>query len=460
MSKIRYFFLIVSIALLSGCDIKTDDFKASPGNADFSSYVALGDSYSAGYLDGALGYEGQMVSLPQNLANQFKLVGGGEFKQPLTAKDKSVGTTVIDAQGTLNGYFTLAVVDGSFKPVPTTGDASILATRADGGPFNNLAVPGAKSLHLLSPLFGDPMQGMGNFNPYYARFASNPGVSSVLTDAALVNPTFFSLWIGGNDVLTYALAGGEADAITPVENFTQYLTLLITQLTNNQQKGVIANVPDIGALPYFNLIPYNPLVFTEEDEAKIAALNSAYAAYNIGAEAAGYAPITFKVGANALVVSDPTMELLPQEYRFRQIKEDEKFLMVLPTDKIKTDGWGTSVPIAASFYLSTAEISAIQTAITGYNSAIKNLAKTFDLALVDVYEIMNDFIAGKFVDGNNYSTQFVTGGIFSLDGIHATPRGYAMLTNEFIKAINAQYNAAVPLVNINDFSTVAFPSLY
>ncbi len=453
----KYFLVLISIFILGSCEIKTDDFETSHGSADFSSFVALGDSYSAGFLDGALGYEGQMVSLPKIMSEQFELVGGGAFLQPLTEKGKSVGSTVINSAGDLNGYFELKVVEGSFKPVPTRGDKSILVMRAEGGPFNNLAVPGAKSMHLLSPFLGDPQQGAGNFNPFYTRFASSPGTSSVLTDVALVDPTFFSLWIGGNDVLGYALAGGEGDAITPVINFTQYMTLIVAQLTKDDQKGVIANVPDIDALPFFNLIPYNPLVFEEQDQSKVDALNGGYASYNIGAKAAGYEPIIFQVGANALVVSDPTMELLPEAYRFRQIKSDEKFLMTLPTDKIKTEGWGTLIPVPASYVLSTKELADIKSAVSGYNIAIKRLAETYNLALVDTYQIMKDFIKGKFIDGNSYTTNFVTGGIFSLDGIHATPRGYAILANEFIKSINAQYKASVPLVNINDYSTVVFP---
>ncbi len=33
--------------------------------------------------------------------------------------------------------------------------------------------------------------------------------TTVLADAVAQNPTFFSLWIGGNDVLGYATSGGD-----------------------------------------------------------------------------------------------------------------------------------------------------------------------------------------------------------------------------------------------------------
>ena len=56
-----------------------------------------------------------------------------------------------------------------------------------------------------------------------------------------------------------------------------------------------------------------------------------------------------------------------------------------------------------------------------------------------------------------YATTFVKGGFFSLDGIHATARGSAIIANAFIDAINKQYNAMVPKANVNDYPTVQFP---
>jgi len=47
----------------------------------------------------------------------------------------------------------------------------------------------------------------GQANPYFVRFASSPS-TTVIADAVAQNPTFFSLWIGNNDVLAYATSGG------------------------------------------------------------------------------------------------------------------------------------------------------------------------------------------------------------------------------------------------------------
>ncbi|HHU58219.1 MAG TPA: hypothetical protein GXZ39_07985 [Bacteroidales bacterium] len=230
------------------CEISVDEFEASSGSLDLSSYVALGDSYSAGYVDGALGRETQVESLPAILAQQFALAGGGAFTQPLMPEGKSIGGTAIDEQGTLNGYFQLQVVNQQLTPVPTVGDMEVFGDIVgDQGPFNNMAVPGAKASHLLTPLFSTPEVG----NPYFVRFASNPGQSSVLSDALRAQPTFFSLWIGGNDVLTSAIAGG-SDDITPPQEFAAYINLLMEALAAEGRPGVIANIPSIEALPYFS----------------------------------------------------------------------------------------------------------------------------------------------------------------------------------------------------------------
>ena len=60
-------------------------------------------------------------------------------------------------------------------------------------------------------------------------------------------------------------------------------------------------------------------------------------------------------------------------------------------------------------------------------------------------------------NGINLSTTFVSGGAFSLDGVHLTPIGNALLANEFIKAINTTYGSTLPMVDATKYSGVKFP---
>jgi len=47
--------------------------------------------------------------------------------------------------------------------------------------------------------------------------------------------------------------------------------------------------------------------------------------------------------------------------------------------------------------------------------------------------------------------------VFSLDGYHPNQNGYALITNEFIKAINSKYRASIPTLNCTDCNGILFP---
>jgi hypothetical protein len=65
----------------------TEPITFTSGSADFSKYVSIGNSLTAGFSDAALFQSGQVASFPNMLASNFALVGGGEFNIPLMADD-------------------------------------------------------------------------------------------------------------------------------------------------------------------------------------------------------------------------------------------------------------------------------------------------------------------------------------------------------------------------------------
>jgi len=452
--KTRYIYLLLLASLtLWRCEPVVDEFVPESGNADFSVFVSVGDSYSAGYIDGALSYTGQINSFPNIIASQLTTVGAGEFKQPMLPEGTSVGSS-------LNGSYILKEVNGSLMPVPTQGNPELLLDPStwikDQGPFNNVAVPGAKSYHLLFPDLGDPSLGLGNFNPFYSRFASDPGSSTVIGDAMVNDPTFFLLWVGGNDVLWYGLGGGTgstsglgSEDITPVPTFNYAINSLVRTLTSNGAKGVICNIPGIDALPYFSYIKYDKLILTKE---QADLLNMGYAEYNLYADQLQLPRITFKEGRNPFVVGDDSHPL-----KMRQMVEGEKVLLSALSGILGNEHWGSVTPIPDNESLDLDELANLNKATGKFNEIIKKAADDFDLAFVDANSIMETLMDGMVIDGVSYNTGFVTGGFFSLDGIHASGRGYAIIANEFIKAINAKYGSTVPLANVNDYPGVEFP---
>ena len=90
---------------------------------------------------------------------------------------------------------------------------------------------------------------------------------------------------------------------------------------------------------------------------------------------------------------------------------------------------------------------------------IKNAADGKGYAFVDANAKMIELASASGIqwDGVRYTSKFVTGGTFSLDGVHLTGRGYALIANEFMKEINKKYNSNLPMVNVNSYSGVTFP---
>jgi hypothetical protein len=460
----------------------SDNLPLTAGSANFSKYVALGNSLTAGFSDNALFIEGQKTSWTNILAQQFKLVGGGDFKIPFMA-DNVGGFTGGDPRFGPRLFFNGAGPQ-QVLGTPTTNPSTILT-----GPFNNMGVPGAKSFHLVTPGYGSPLG-----NPYFARFASNP-YKTVLEDAMIQDPTFFSLWIGNNDVLGYATAGGVTNVqdpvfggfITPVNGasgvgFDGTYEKLVTELTSKGAKGVVANIPYVNSIPFFTTVQFNPL---QLPQASVDALNAGYAQYNGGLAAAKTAgliteeeknlrTIVFKLlddegkpFNNPVVIVDEYLTpitlgpgvVLPN---YRQATKSDYLLLSsngTPLNKpFFQAGNGSGIPLADRFVLSKSEVLELKTATDAYNVIIKTLADTKGLAFVDANKILSD-VANFGISGNGYTvtSTYVTGGGFSLDGVHPSPRGYALIANEFIKAINAKYSSNLKGVNFADYR-IMFPA--
>jgi len=467
----KYFAILSALILIAfaGCQPTIEDFPASNGNADFTRYVALGNSLTAGYADGALYKSAQANSYPAILARQLAKVGGGAFVQPVV--DNEIGLfgnkRVLGYATDCKGVTSLSPVIAEGTPVGLPG-----ALAPVGYPVQNLGVPGAKAAHLIFPGYGNPaglLTQPPSANPYFVRFASS-ATTSVLADAMAQNPTFFSLWIGNNDVLGYALAGGEnnvGESITSMDVFNFAYNTLVETLTSGGAKGVVANIPDITSIPFFNTVPAMGLVLTEEQAAQ---LNGAYAQVEnyirtvVGIPNFSYG-ISFKAGVNPFVVEDRNFPYpLPKAFRVRQAKPGELILLTVPQDSLKCAGMGTfslekqrPYGIPQNFVLDEEEVQNIKTAVANMNATIKNLADQKGLAFVDVATLLESAKTGLVYDGITFSTTFVTGGIFSLDGVHMNQRGAAIVANAFIEAINKKYGASIPKADITAYPGIVFP---
>ncbi|WP_312923885.1 SGNH/GDSL hydrolase family protein [Empedobacter brevis] len=491
MKHLNKIVLVALAVTMFSCDQDFDnpveDIKVTAGEADFQKYIALGNSLTSGYRDNALYRSGQENSYPNMLAGLMKAAGGGEFTTPYMPDDTGGFTNL-----GIKGKYVLQLVNGALTPVPT--DAVNPLTPIPGD-YQNMGVPGAKSYNLMQPGYGipDPAGYLnGTKNPYFTRIAKSIPTSSIVGDAISQSPTFFSLWIGNNDVLGYATSGGlgiDQKGNKDVKTYNQYdisdpdlvkeeIEKVIIAMTGSAKKpkGVIANIPSVTSIPYFTTVPYNAVTGLTEEQ--VIALNTAYAQYNGGLGLVFKAgliseieynqrlikPFTAGATQNALVIVDKDLtDLTKFGAQFSALKNfrqaTSKDLITLTALPYIRQGYGTQIQMPDQYVLTEKETAKAEAAVTKYNASIASLATKYNLALVDAYSEMKKLSSSSGIKyyGQTYTTAFISGGAFSLDGVHLTGTGYAIVANMFADAINRKYQSTLRHVYPGNYPGIAIP---
>lgn len=504
--KNKFIYLAVLAAMgFAACEPEFENevnAEYSRGEADFTSYVALGNSLSAGYIDGTVSRVSQQYSFPNLLSQQFALVGGGEFTQPDFSLDVNNvgglmlgGNPITDPVTGENLFKSRMVFDQTDRrPENIVGTVTNEVSAQQATAYHNMGVPGMKSFHAVYEGYGSLSGlGTGTANPWYVRHATS-ATATVLGDAMQKNPTFFTNWIGDMDVLAYATSGGVGSTagvgtndITPLPVFTASYDAVLNTLTaggTNNVKGVLCTIPYVTSIPYFTTVPYNPVsaeVINANPQGPLLiqlyqflalATNGRIMPLNTGAGQTNPVIIvdedlpdlstqisTYASGSgNPLLVANAAT--LGAVYgRARQTTSND--LIVLPASGVigQTSAApapfninGVTSPLSDRWVLTQTEIGHVRTATDAINAHIRSKASA-NIAIADMNVIMQQLVSGlKIEDGTVYTANYFNGTnigsvLFSLDGVHPNARGYAVVTNEIIKVINNHFKARIPLKN-------------
>jgi len=513
--KNNFIYLAILAAGFASCEPEFENevnAEYTSGDADFTSYVAIGNSLTAGYMDGTVSRVGQTYSFPNLLAQQFALVGGGEFTQPSYAED------VNNLGGILGipGFNTRLVLDanqlnpngtrGAVEPIVGT---STITLTPQATAYNNMGVPGAKSFHLTFP-------GYGALNPYFARHATSPS-ATVLGDAMTKNPTFFTNWIGANDVLSYATNGGaQSDGVTPAADhnltgnlnpatygmnditnsnvFASVYSTIVNTLTSGGAKGVVATIPSVTSIPYFTTVKYNAIPDAAILSNPSAPLLVQLYGFLSVATNGRISPLNLTDGVNnAVLINDVDLPSLSAQItafangsgnqllidnanalgaiygRARLATSNDLVILrasgiLAPPNNIDPNLPapfnlnGITSPLANLYVLTANEQAKVASATAAYNAAIVSIAASNNIAVADMNAILGQLVAGLRIEtGQLYTANYFSGSategtvLFSLDGVHPNARGYAVIANEVLKVINSYYNANLPLHNPSYF---------
>jgi lysophospholipase L1-like esterase len=445
----KYLILLTIISALAVTYFGCEDFSkleapvVNTGSVDFARYVSIGNNLTAGYQSGSLYQSGQMYSFPYLIAKQV----GGSFEIPAISDPGSLGRIEIVS---LSPFTT--------RNNPTQGSPINLNYPA---PYNNLGIPGAllydvlnatNSTNCAAGLAGKP-------NPFFDIILRNSALNlgSQFTQAKVQRPTFLTLWIGNNDVLGYATSGGFSPSSPTDPNvFAVLFSKLMDSIATLGTKVVVANIPSVTAIPFFNTV--GPQMSQSIPWRGIAALGAPGLFYQKHGEIVNPASFIDSVGllTGKIRVTLPGGAYAPllgtttgKYYR------DNKY-PGLPAgiDTTKPFGFHPQNPFPDALVLDESEIQTTADVTSQYNATIESLTSAKGFGLVNMFDFFNtiranDFTGGTVINGINFSTTYVTGGLFSLDGVHPTNQGHAIVANKFIEVINTKFGASLPLIDVS-----------
>jgi len=362
------------------------------GSANFTSFVALGDSLTQGFSNGGV-FEGvQVNSYPALIARQAG-VGDG-FEQP------TVSAPGIPGLLQLQSLLPLVIAPAPGNGAPT----NLLLPR----PYNNLAVSGFDTRDILVTLTGNPIIDL-----------TLRGLGPAIGQALALQPTFATVWLGNNDALGAATGGVINDqTLTPLAQFEMDYRQVVGALAQAGAQVVVANIPNVTAIPFVTTLP--PVLV----------------------DPATQQPVLINGQPVPLIGVNPATD--------RVLLSAQAALALGFGIPVALGGNGQ--PLPDRVVLSGAEIATISDRINGFNNVIGQVAGEIGAPVVDINGFFEDVVQNGFeIGGVGYGVDFLTGGIFSYDGVHPTPLGYAVVANEFIDTINEAFGATIEPVNLFPF---------
>jgi lysophospholipase L1-like esterase len=430
--------------------------------------VAIGDSTVMGIQDMGLVVDYQQKSFPYLIAKQLGIAG--EFEQPYV---RSPGISSPPYERPLelqNGQ-----IIASYLPENITQQElfQLITQRLDNAllerPYDNLGIGGAQlfdmrnttgSRNSVRPnnIFFDVVL-RNLYVPPYPYFDN----TTVLQQAAQLEPNIILLWIGNNDILQAVTKGGDEDLITDPTDFREEFIRLLNDLRNTTSASIImGNVP--GYLPYGYALDkifidgLGPVVFSTTNFEPIDFREV------IGEQSPVYIPLLLKednvkhLTLNAGVeylengMGIPDEEILKSDlYKFSP-EQAKALVSAMTAQGLNTAGVDFGNHLKGENTITESEKQVILDTIGEYNLILEDLSSQFKVPLVDIHHLWDPDADVPF---GGYSGEFVLfnqeNTIFSLDGVHVNNLGHALLANAFIDVMNDRLQMGIQKLDPEDY---------
>ena len=312
----------------------------------------------------------------------------------------------------------------SLEPVPDVEPApGTLPSLPRDNPFDvptNVSVPGVTLNQALTlrpnPANTEGVAGwativLGFPNLFYGQTPTEIELAKQL------HPTTVIEALGNNDALVPALTGA-INMLTPLNSFAQDYKTVLDNLAAPGRTLIVATIPDVTKVPYF----ISPQAIAEQYHLPLGIVVSM-----LGIRPNDYVRITAE----------------PDIYKILTGTEPGPLPASCPSPLAALS------PNPIPCVLTAADANTIRNTITAYNLVIGVQAALHGALIVDLHGLVDQIYTNGFNADNQHLTANFLGGLFSLDGIHPTNTGYAVIANRFIDTMNAWLGAHIPDVDVN-----------
>jgi lysophospholipase L1-like esterase len=403
----KWSIIILSISFIFFNCKKTTKSDVGWGSADFSTFVTIGNSLTAGVSDGALFEEAQENSFPNLIAKAVEIA---DFEQPFMSGN---GFSFNEDQGRLSLNLLAETPSIVFLQAGSEKNRNL------NRPYNNLGIP----LIRANQAYNATVPADAADNHFIDKILRNSG-NTQIEEALSLSPTLMTLWIGNNDVLE-AASLGLADPNFPYtdpNDFETHFTNIVNELTAGSNAPIlVANIFEITDLPYFTSLPSS-----------------------------------VQFGGNDIYLFGDC------EDGVRELTDDDIVLFWAIPDYLTFLTSGNITPATAlndTLILDAEEKTEIINIINEYNDIIESVvAANNQLYLVDLYALFKNIATNGYeIDGETYTNKLIyfdSNGLlnlnllyslFSYDGLHPNQYGYISIANAFIQKINATFGADIPV---------------
>jgi len=359
----------------------------------FKTMVVVGDSLSAGFQNFSLFDSSSVPGLPSGgqkqgytaiVANQ----AGAALPQALISYPGIPPALTLNSMGQLSRGTTTGSRENNNQQAYNLSVPGFTVADALAHPF---VFPPTNAIDAMA----DSVLATPGVTPGCGVIPTTSGlILSEVVCASALQPSIIFVSIGNNDALQSVTLGIPP---TDLPTFAGQFATLIGTLSRTGAKLVVANVPDVSVVPFLIPVP----------------------AFQAACGLTISPPLPGSVTSLDYVVLDITN----------------------PNP--------TAVNVCTNYAVRTkALVDSAQGAVVGYNVIIEALTLLYRGVVVDVNGLLVQIAQKGYNAGGHKLTTAFGGGIFSLDGIHPTNTGYAILANEFIKEINRGFGTDVPPVSV------------